>query len=60
METSTALIVTSQGGYARIANVITVDLTLLAQMKPGDKVRFKETNLDMAQQLFIEQRAIMH
>jgi len=42
----------TSGGYARIANVIAVDLTLLAQMKPGDKVRFKETSLDLAQQLY--------
>ena len=41
----------TSGGYARIANVISADLTLLAQMRPGDKVNFKETNVDMAQQL---------
>jgi hypothetical protein len=28
----------TSGGYARIANVITADLTLLAQMRPGDKL----------------------
>lgn len=42
----------TSGGYARIANVITADLTLLAQMRPGVKVRFKETNINMAQQLY--------
>jgi len=35
----------TSGGYARIANVITVDLTLLAQMQPGDIIHFKETTL---------------
>ncbi|MFB5664332.1 biotin-dependent carboxyltransferase family protein [Alteribacillus sp. HJP-4] len=30
------------GGYTRIANVITVDLPKLAQMKPGQKVYFKK------------------
>jgi biotin-dependent carboxylase-like uncharacterized protein len=39
------------GGYARIANVITADLTLLAQMRPGGKIHFKETTLDIAQQV---------
>jgi biotin-dependent carboxylase-like uncharacterized protein len=38
----------TSGGYARIANVITVDLTLLAQMRPGDIIRFSETTLDVA------------
>ena len=43
----------TSGGYARIANVITVDLTLLAQMRPGDIVRFSETTLDSARQLYL-------
>lgn len=30
------------GGYAKIATVITADLPLLAQLKPGAKVRFKQ------------------
>ena len=38
----------TSGGYARIANVIAADLTLIAQMRPGDKIRFKETTLDVA------------
>lgn len=43
----------TSGGYARIANVISVDLTLLAQMRPGDNVRFSETTLDSARQLYL-------
>ncbi len=35
----------TSGGYARIANVIAADLTLIAQMRPGDIIRFKETTL---------------
>jgi len=46
----------TSGGYARIANVITVDLTLLAQMRPGDILRFRETILDHARQLCIDRR----
>ncbi len=49
----------TSGGYARIANVITVDLTLLAQMKPGDTLRFKETTLDHARQLLLERRRMI-
>ena len=42
------------GGYAKIANVISVDLPLLGQMKPGDKIRFREVSLELAQDLLIE------
>jgi antagonist of KipI len=36
------------GGYPRIADVITVDLPLLAQLRPGEKVRFALVPLDVA------------
>lgn len=49
----------TSGGYARIANVITADLTLLAQMRPGDKIFFNETSLEIAQQLCIERTKIL-
>ncbi|NOU58816.1 biotin-dependent carboxyltransferase family protein [Marinifilum caeruleilacunae] len=42
------------GGYTKIAQVISVDLPLLGQMKPGDQIKFKEVNLDQAQQLLLE------
>jgi len=42
------------GGYTRIANIVSVDLTLLAQLKPGDRIRFREISLENAQELFIE------
>jgi antagonist of KipI len=41
------------GGYSRIANVISVDFTLLAQLKPGDIINFSEVKLDIAQKLYI-------
>ncbi len=44
------------GGYARIANVISVDLPLVAQMKPGDTLNFREVSLDAAQKLWIASR----
>lgn len=42
------------GGYTKIANVISADLPLLGQMKPGDKIRFKEVSLEFAQELLRE------
>ncbi len=42
------------GGYPRIAEVATVDLPLVAQLKPGDHVRFTPISLDDAQQLYLE------
>jgi len=41
------------GGYARLANVISTDLTLAAQLKPGDKIRFREVSLEKAQEQII-------
>jgi antagonist of KipI len=41
------------GGYPRIAHVISVDLSLLGQLKPGDHVRFSAVSLDEAQQLHL-------
>jgi len=36
------------GGYAKIATVVTPDISKFAQMKPDDKVRFQELNLAQA------------
>ncbi len=47
------------GGYTRIAHVIAADLYKLAQMKPGDKVRFVEVHLDEAHRLLREQQATL-
>ncbi|MBE5105906.1 biotin-dependent carboxyltransferase [Bacillus thuringiensis] len=43
------------GGYPRIGNVISVDLPLLAQLKPGDYVTFEKITIEEAEQLYIEQ-----
>ena len=40
------------GGYPRIAQVITVDLSVLAQAVPGVRVRFQEVTLTEAQSLY--------
>ncbi len=43
------------GGYTKIATVISVDLTKVAQLKPGDRVRFKPIPIEEAHQLLKEQ-----
>jgi len=48
------------GGYTRIANVISADHHLLAQLKPGDKIRFKEVSLERAHQLHFDQMKIIN
>ncbi|MFB5253499.1 biotin-dependent carboxyltransferase family protein [Bacillus mycoides] len=47
------------GGYPRIGNVISVDLPLLAQLKPGDYVTFEKITMEEAAQLYIEQETSM-
>ncbi len=42
------------GGYPRIGEVASVDLPLIAQLKPGDHVRFTQVSLDDAQELYLE------
>lgn len=43
------------GGYPQLAHVITVDLPLLAQLRPGDSVRFREVTLDEAHAVWLAQ-----
>jgi antagonist of KipI len=45
------------GGYPRIGEVASVDLPLLAQVKPGDRVRFRPISLDEAQRLYLAREA---
>lgn len=42
------------GGYPKIATVSSVDLPLLAQLKPGDQLRFQLITLEESQRLFIQ------
>jgi len=42
----------SIGGYPKIAVVITADHDKTAQLIPGSKIKFKEINLDEAEELF--------
>ncbi len=45
------------GGYPRIAEVASVDLPLVAQLKPGDALRFRVISLADAQRLYLAQEA---
>ena len=37
------------GGYAKIGHVISADLPIIAQLRPGDSISFRETDVDTAQ-----------
>lgn len=41
------------GGYPQLAHVIAVDLPLVAQLRPGDTLRFAEVSLDEAHRLML-------
>ncbi len=43
------------GGYPKIGQVASIDLPLISQLKPGDKIRFQEISLEDAQQRIIAQ-----
>ncbi|OGP78827.1 MAG: hypothetical protein A2V86_02500, partial [Deltaproteobacteria bacterium RBG_16_49_23] len=42
------------GGYTKIATIISTDLTKVAQLKPGDRVRFYPISIEEAHQLLKE------
>jgi antagonist of KipI len=44
------------GGYAKIANVISVDIPSVAQKKPGDRLRFEKISVEEAQALYRERK----
>jgi biotin-dependent carboxylase-like uncharacterized protein len=44
------------GGYTKIANVITADFRVLAQLKAGDKVKFQQVSVQRAQNILLSQR----
>jgi allophanate hydrolase subunit 2 len=43
------------GGYTKIATIISTDLPKVAQLKPGDRVRFKPISIEASHDLFKEQ-----
>ncbi len=42
------------GGYVKIATVATIDLPLIAQVFPGDRVRFKAIGIEEAQEIYVK------
>jgi antagonist of KipI len=42
------------GGYPKIAQVITADLPMIAQIKPGESIQFSRVTLKEAEQLFLQ------
>ncbi|MHB1421745.1 MAG: 5-oxoprolinase subunit C family protein [Gemmataceae bacterium] len=45
------------GGYPKIAHVISADLDKLAQLRPGESIRFEGVTLDMAEALYRAKQA---
>jgi allophanate hydrolase subunit 2 len=51
---------TVTGGYRKIATVISADLPLLGQIKPGDAVRFNAVSLNEAQRVLTALEEKLH
>lgn len=47
------------GGYTKIANVISVDFRLLAQLTAGSRLRFRQVSVQYAQDALLAQRAAL-
>jgi antagonist of KipI len=46
------------GGYAKIANVISADLSSLGQLRPRDEIRFELVSFETARKLLIDQEKL--
>jgi antagonist of KipI len=47
------------GGYPKIANVISADLSSLGQLRPRDVIRFEHVEMETARALFLEQEKLL-
>lgn len=47
------------GGYPKIANVISVDLHSLGQLRPRDEIRFERVEMSEARSLLIQQEVLL-
>ncbi|AQQ54522.1 5-oxoprolinase subunit C family protein [Planococcus lenghuensis] len=47
------------GGYPKIGQIASVDLPLVAQLKPGDRLHFQKISLEEAQQLYRAQEQLI-
>ncbi len=50
----------STGGYPKIGSVISADLSALAQLRPGEDVRFAHVSFEEARRLLLEREARLH
>lgn len=49
----------TSGGYPRVANVISAHLHLLAQLRSGNELYFRLTDIETAEALFIKQQQLL-
>jgi antagonist of KipI len=47
------------GGYPKIANVISADLSNLGQLRPRDEIRFERVDMETARTLLMEQEKLL-
>lgn len=47
------------GGYPKIANVISADLSSLGQLRPRDEIRFERVEMEPARALLLEQEKLL-
>jgi antagonist of KipI len=47
------------GGYARVAVIASVDMSRLAQLRPGDPLKFEEVSISQAQKLLMQRQAML-
>ena len=47
------------GGYPKIGQVASIDLPLAGQLKPGDRIRFEEMQVEEAQRLYMHQERLI-
>jgi len=47
------------GGYPKIANVISADMSSLGQLRPRDEIRFELVEMETARALLVEQEELL-
>ena len=47
------------GGYAKMANVISADLSSVGQLRPRDEIRFERVTFETARNLLLEQETLL-
>ena len=47
------------GGYPKIANVISADLSSLGQLRPRDEIRFERVEMESARALLMDQEKLL-